>query len=102
MCPYGLVVPHIGMATVPVHMPEALGDTAVGKQNGNLVNGFRSQGEEIPHHVGVLGMPGRGYGVRLDFLIYFLLIPPSESLWLFLLGRFAVSSPTLFVIALPG
>ena len=43
-----------GVGAVAVHVAVAVGDAAVGEQEGDLVGGLRTQRDEVPEHVGVL------------------------------------------------
>mmetsp|Transcript_6295 Transcript_6295/g.9563 ORF Transcript_6295/g.9563 Transcript_6295/m.9563 type:complete len:370 (-) Transcript_6295:238-1347(-) len=51
-----------GVAAVPIHVAVAIGGTSVAHQERDLVSGFRTKGDEVPEHVGVLAV---GLGVAL-------------------------------------
>ena len=50
----GLVNPLEGVGAVAVHVSVAVRGTTVGHEDGKLVDGLRSQGKEVPEHVGAL------------------------------------------------
>jgi hypothetical protein len=50
------VVPHIGMGAEAVHGPVGRGDSPVGKEEAQLVEGFRGTGKKIPQKVRVPGI----------------------------------------------
>ena len=57
-----------GVAAVAVHVPEAIGDAPVAKEERDLVRGLRTEGDEVPKHVHVLrihrGGGGGAFGVE--------------------------------------
>ncbi len=44
-----------GVGAIAVHVAVAVGDAAVAEEEGHLVGGLGSEGDEIPEHVGILG-----------------------------------------------
>ena len=50
-----------GVAPISVHVTISVGDSPVAEEEGHLVGGLGSEGNEIPEHVGILG-PGEGEG----------------------------------------
>ena len=53
-----------GVAAVAVHVPEAIGDAPVTKEERDLVRGLRPEGDEVPKHVHVLRIHRGGGGER--------------------------------------
>ena len=49
-----------GVAPVSVHMAISVGDSPIAEEEGHLVGGLGSEGDEIPKHVRILGPRGRG------------------------------------------
>ena len=55
-----------GVASVAVHPAVSVGRASIWEQEGHLVGGFRSEGDEVPEHVWILRVKKKPCGIKTN------------------------------------